>query len=58
MMAILNFQSEMFLAIFDLQVALILHTKLQVNWPLKLRRRGQKKIFKMVAILDFWLEKL
>ena len=53
MMAILNFQSEIFLAIFDLQVALILHTKLQVNWPLKLRRRGQKKIFKMVAILDF-----
>ena len=33
MPAILDFQSEPILAIFDLQVTLMLPTKFQVNWP-------------------------
>ena len=39
------------LAVFDLQVTLMLPTKFQLAFHF--RKRREKKIFKMVAILDF-----
>ena len=48
----------MILAIFHLQVNLLLHHKFQLNSPCFLRKDTQNKIFKMAAvaaILDFRL---
>ena len=38
----LGFLISMILAIFDLQVTLMLPTKFGVNWPFLLRRRSKK----------------
>ena len=47
----LGFQINRILAIFDLQVILMLPTKFRVNWPL-----GKKHQAAMAAILDFQSE--
>ena len=51
-----RFSIGLILAMFDLQVALILPIKFPVDWPIWLRRKISKQIFKMAtvaSILDF-----
>ena len=48
----LGFLIGTILAIFDLQVTLMLPSKFGVNWPF-VSGEEAKKIFKMAAILDF-----
>ena len=54
---VLGIPIEMILTVFDLQVAPILPIEFRVNWPLGLRSRISKYIFKKAAvasILYFW----
>ena len=55
----LGFLIETILAMFDLQVILMIHTKFQVNWPFSAGEEANKvfKIAAMAAILDFRLER-
>ena len=52
----LGFLIETILAMFDVQVILMLPTKFQVNWPFGSGEEA-KEIFKMAAILDFGSER-
>ena len=54
-MAAIGFPNGTISAIFDLQVIPMLPSKFGVNWPLSSGEEVKKYIFKMAAILDFWL---
>ena len=49
----LKFSSEQILAIFYLQVTLMLPTKFHVSWPFSSGEEAKKKISKMATILAF-----
>ena len=54
----LGFPTGTILAIFDLEVILLLQCKFQLKLPKRFGRKSQKLVFKMaamVAILDFQL---
>ena len=48
--AILDLQSEQFLAIFDLQVTQILPTKFQVDWHF-----GSEEVQNKTFMMPFWI---
>ena len=51
----LGFQIGKILAIFDLQVAPILTTKFQVNWPFSTGEEGQNRFSKWLSWQPAWI---
>ena len=49
----LGFMIGMILAIFDLQVTLMLPSKFGVKWPFSSGEEAKNRFFRMAAILDF-----